>query len=237
MSSAACSSKPPLANAYASPEALAADVLGAMRAGDRARLEAIALNEQEFKDHVWPDLPAARPERNLPFSYVWGDLRQKSQMALSVTLKQHTGQRYELRAVRFSGTRRFTLGIGCTAIRCFAYATALAAKTTSACVVRCSRRTAPGRSSATSSIDVELALQRLDNLFLDRSRSRIAEHAQGNLAAFHILAIDAHQYLDVTHAAVSGHHAGDREIGRRFTRCLFGNLRDSTRGKTGFKHS
>ena len=107
MGSAACSSKPALANAYASPEALAAAVLEAMQAGDRARLEAIALNEQEFKDHVWPDLPAARPERNLPFSYVWGDLRQKSQMALSVTLQQHTGQRYELRAVRFSGTRQY----------------------------------------------------------------------------------------------------------------------------------
>ena len=50
---------------------------------DRARLDALALSEQEFRDHVWPDLPAARPERNLPFSYVWGDLHQKSNISLA----------------------------------------------------------------------------------------------------------------------------------------------------------
>ena len=83
---------------------LAAAVLAALETRDRRRLEGLALNEQEFKEHVWPDLPAARPERNLPFSYVWGDLRQKSREALSVTLKEHAGRRYELKQVAFGGT-------------------------------------------------------------------------------------------------------------------------------------
>ena len=78
---------PPLANTSASPEALAAAVLDALARGDRARLDALALTEQEFRDHVWPDLPAARPERNLPFSYVWGDLHQKSNLSLAQTLR------------------------------------------------------------------------------------------------------------------------------------------------------
>jgi len=97
-----CTSKQPLANTFNSPEALASAVLEAVQTGDRARLNALALNEQEFKEHVWPDLPAARPERNLPFSYVWGDLRQKSDLALSGTLKSQAGRRQELRAVTFA---------------------------------------------------------------------------------------------------------------------------------------
>lgn len=103
----ACSSVPPLAHAVGSPEALAAAVLDAIRTGDRARLDSLALRQEEFRDHVWPDLPAARPERNLPLSYVWGDLRQKSDQALSATLEQRAGRRYELRAVTFAGVTSY----------------------------------------------------------------------------------------------------------------------------------
>jgi hypothetical protein len=77
-------------------------VLEALARNDRAALEAMALSEQEFRNHVWPELPAARPERNLPFSYVWGDLRQKSTGALSETLSRHGGRRYKLVRVAFS---------------------------------------------------------------------------------------------------------------------------------------
>jgi hypothetical protein len=98
----ACASTPPLANTSESPEALARAVLGAIETRDRARLDALALSQQEFEDHVWPALPAAKPERNLPVSYVWGDLHQKSDLALTQTLNAHGGRRYELLAVRFA---------------------------------------------------------------------------------------------------------------------------------------
>jgi hypothetical protein len=77
-------------------------VLDGLAARDRAALEALALDDAEFRNHVWPDLPAARPERNLPYSYVWGDLNQKSGMALSRTLAEHGAARYELRQVKFA---------------------------------------------------------------------------------------------------------------------------------------
>ncbi|MGH9239014.1 MAG: hypothetical protein ACRD3G_13320 [Vicinamibacterales bacterium] len=96
-----CSSKPPLANTSGSPEALARAVLDAFEARDRTRLQDLALSEEEFANHVWPSLPAARPERNLPLSYVWGDLRQKSNLALTNTLTAHGGKRYELLDVSF----------------------------------------------------------------------------------------------------------------------------------------
>jgi hypothetical protein len=96
-------SSSPISNTFASPEALAAAVLGAVERRDLAALRAVALSEQEFREHVWPELPAARPERNLPFSYVWGDLRQKSEASLAETLARHGGHRYALVSVRNDG--------------------------------------------------------------------------------------------------------------------------------------
>jgi len=100
---AACSRVPPLANTRASANDVAIAVLDGLARGDRGGLEALAVSETEFRDQVWPQLPAARPERNLPFSYVWGDLRQKSAGALNNTLVRVGGQRYELVSVSFSG--------------------------------------------------------------------------------------------------------------------------------------
>jgi hypothetical protein len=100
---AACGGDLPMADAKPSPEALARGVLDALERKDRPALEALALSEQEFRAYVWPDLPAARPERNLPFSYVWGDLRTKSRASLGTTLAAHGGRRYELIRVHFAG--------------------------------------------------------------------------------------------------------------------------------------
>ena len=102
-----CSSAPPLSGAHQSADALATAVLDALARTDRKQLEDLALTEREFRDHVWPDLPAARPERNLPFSYVWQDLRQKSHLQLSETLTQHGGKHYQFRGVRFAGETRY----------------------------------------------------------------------------------------------------------------------------------
>ncbi len=65
------------------------------------------MSEQEFRDHVWSDLPAARPERNLPFSYVWGDLHQKSTLQLSETLEKYGGKRYELKGTTFESVTQY----------------------------------------------------------------------------------------------------------------------------------
>jgi hypothetical protein len=100
----ACSpSAPLLANTYPSAHAAATAVLDAFERRDLVTLRALALTEQEFREHIWPELPASRPERNLPFSYVWGDLHQKSEQALARTLAWHGGRRYTLVAVQFAG--------------------------------------------------------------------------------------------------------------------------------------
>jgi len=93
----------PLANSHESPEALARAVLQALQVRDAEALLGLALNRQEFTEHVWPELPAARPERNLSASFVWGSLNQKSNLSLRNTLAAHGGRRYEFIAVRFLG--------------------------------------------------------------------------------------------------------------------------------------
>jgi hypothetical protein len=98
----ACSRVPPLANTHPSASSLASAVLDALARRDRTTLEALALSETEFRDHVWPQLPASRSERNLPFSYVWGDLRQKSAQTLRTVMTREGGKRYELIGVRFT---------------------------------------------------------------------------------------------------------------------------------------
>lgn len=94
---------PPLTHTFESPDALAREVLVRLARNDRAGLEQLALTHDEFEAYVWPHLPASRPERNTPLSFVWGRLKQQSDLSLAGTLARHGGQAYMLREVRFEG--------------------------------------------------------------------------------------------------------------------------------------
>ena len=100
--SLSCSTSP-LPNSHESAEALSRAVLTAIENRDADALRALALNREEFTEHVWPELPAARPERNLSAPFVWGDLNQKSNITLRDTLAAHSGKKYEFRSIRFLG--------------------------------------------------------------------------------------------------------------------------------------
>ena len=93
----------PLQNTFPSPEAAASAVIQAMRAGDADRLRALVLTEQEFRAHVWPYLPAARPERNVPFEFVWELLHQNSEGHLRETVHRLPEGPIQVRQVRFAG--------------------------------------------------------------------------------------------------------------------------------------
>jgi hypothetical protein len=100
---AACDRPLALSGSKASADEVARTLLEDLASADADGLRALALDEQEFRRVIWPRLPAARPERNLPFSYVWGDLRQKSGQSLARVLARYGGRRYELLGVRFDG--------------------------------------------------------------------------------------------------------------------------------------
>ena len=71
-------------------------MLTALADEDAEYLAGLALSELEFRTVVWPELPSSRPERGLPFEYVWGDLNQKSTNALRRLVARHGGRRYTL---------------------------------------------------------------------------------------------------------------------------------------------
>ena len=100
-----CADSPPpsLGTTYSSSEALAQAVLDALADGDLAGLDALAINGQEFRDVVWPELPSSRPERGLPVSYAWDDLHLKSSNALRRLVDRWGGRTYALLAVSYDG--------------------------------------------------------------------------------------------------------------------------------------
>jgi hypothetical protein len=93
----------PLGNTHGSAHALAQAVLRGFERRDAQALGALALTEVEFREHIWPELPSSRPERNLPFSYVWADLRQKSEASLAESLARHGGRGLALVRVEYAG--------------------------------------------------------------------------------------------------------------------------------------
>lgn len=93
----------PFAASAETPEEAARRALERIAAGDREGLLAIALSEAEFREVVYPELPASRPERNTSADYVWRGLRQKSRNSLAFTLDRYTGAPLELVAVEFLG--------------------------------------------------------------------------------------------------------------------------------------
>jgi hypothetical protein len=110
LATAACStpaeptrSAEPLANTFDSPEALAQGVLDALAKRDLRRLNSLALSEAEFKAHVWPELDTSRPERNVPFDYAWGQMKQRSDGSLAGTMGRYGGRTLRFVQTRFTG--------------------------------------------------------------------------------------------------------------------------------------
>jgi hypothetical protein len=99
--SAGC--RPALPHATRSIEALAREVLAALASRDAPRLRELALSEAEFRDVIWPELPASRPERNMTVDYVWNDTKVKSEAGLRSVLAEHGGQSFEFIRVEFRG--------------------------------------------------------------------------------------------------------------------------------------
>lgn len=93
----------PLTQTFDSADALARSVLEALAQRDLPRLRALPLSEAEFRDHVWPELPASRPERNVPFDYAWGQMKQRSDGSMQQTVARYGGRRLALVRTRFTG--------------------------------------------------------------------------------------------------------------------------------------
>lgn len=97
------SSKVPLSHTFDTPEALAQAVLTGLENRDIDGLKSLALSEQEFRDHVWPELDTSRPERNVPFDYAWGQLKQRSDGSLGVVVSRYASRPLKLVRTSYRG--------------------------------------------------------------------------------------------------------------------------------------
>ncbi len=93
----------PLSNTFDSPEALARAVLAALADKDLPQLRTLPLSEAEFRAIVWPELDTSRPERNVPFEYAWGQMKQHSDGSLDGTFGRYAGQPLTFVRARFTG--------------------------------------------------------------------------------------------------------------------------------------
>ena len=78
-------------------------MLVALERKDLAALRAMPHSEAEFRDLVWPELPTSRPERNVPFEYAWGQLKQSSDQSFARMFGRYAGKRFGLVRVEFGG--------------------------------------------------------------------------------------------------------------------------------------
>jgi hypothetical protein len=92
-----------LSHTFESPDALARAVLASLAQKDLAGLRALPLSEAEFREHVWPELPTSRPERNIPFDYAWGQLKQQSDGHLESTFSRYAGKSLTFVRTRYTG--------------------------------------------------------------------------------------------------------------------------------------
>jgi len=104
---AACGGAPPPAVPYTglqpTKEAAAQAVVDGLAARDVNRLIELAVTDSEFRENIWPALPASDPEVGMPVEYVWADTNVKSRGRLARTLEEHGGRRLTVEAVRFAG--------------------------------------------------------------------------------------------------------------------------------------
>jgi hypothetical protein len=104
---AGCSAAPAslaLSPSYESKDAAVTSFLQALAARDVHTLAQQVVNQQEFLKHIWPALPASRPDVGMPADRAWADQAQRNQGFLAQLLAEHGGQRYELVAASFDGS-------------------------------------------------------------------------------------------------------------------------------------
>lgn len=92
---------PPLTYMFDSPEDLAQAFLEALHRKDADALKQFGLSEEEFRLHVWPELPVSRLKKPLPFEYGWNDLHQKSMNSLRRTYATYGGKQLTFARIEF----------------------------------------------------------------------------------------------------------------------------------------
>jgi len=93
----------PLVAAASSPEEFARRFLDALDNNDRDAALALAITREEFDRYVWPELPVAEPERNVPAGFIWNTTNMRGLVRLGSAFASLGGHRMVLEEIRFTG--------------------------------------------------------------------------------------------------------------------------------------
>ncbi|MGE0452412.1 MAG: hypothetical protein AB7O37_05550 [Vicinamibacteria bacterium] len=85
---------------FESPARLAEAVLLALQERDGESLRSLPLSEREFREEVWPEMPAAG---RVPAGLAWQDLRQKGENNLRRALAELGGRRLAVERLTIDG--------------------------------------------------------------------------------------------------------------------------------------
>ncbi len=88
---------------FPTAEAAAREALARLQAEDREGLLALAMGETEFRNVVYPRLPASRPERNTSAGFIWGQHEMRHLDDFDRTFRRFRGQQWELVELDFTG--------------------------------------------------------------------------------------------------------------------------------------
>ena len=88
--------------AASSPMELADRFLDCLAEGDVKGIQQLAITEEEFREIVYPELPAADPIRNTSAEFVWNQLFIRSQSSLYNVIDLLGGHRLTLKDMRFA---------------------------------------------------------------------------------------------------------------------------------------
>jgi hypothetical protein len=108
--SVAASAQLPLKNGASSLNNLAGQVLGALHRKDFKTLDALRINEQEYRSCIWPELPISKIEQwKKRYDFVWGDVDTKCVHGLREMIHKYGGRELTFVSLRFAGeTSRYT---------------------------------------------------------------------------------------------------------------------------------
>jgi hypothetical protein len=99
MATACSSGTSRLQNGARSIDQLVSEYMEAVVAGDTAAMHALRLSEYEHNEILWPELPASRPEFNMPIAFAWENLNLHSRRDANRVLADFSDRHIEIERV------------------------------------------------------------------------------------------------------------------------------------------
>ncbi len=95
--------RPSLDEAASSPEELVRRFLAAVTENNIEHVRRLAVNQDEFKTLVYPELSAAGRARNTSAEFVWSMLQTRSESSLHSIMEAVGGRQLSFEEIRFTG--------------------------------------------------------------------------------------------------------------------------------------